>query len=78
MTRVVVTVMPRAEILDPQGQTVARALHTMGFDDVGDVRIGKRIVLQLDGDDPEAEAREMCERLLVNRLVEDYEIAVEG
>lgn len=78
MTRVVVTVMPRAEILDPQGQTVARALHTMGFGDVADVRIGKRIVLQLDGDDPEAEARDMCERLLVNRLVEDYEIAIEG
>ncbi len=78
MTRVVVTVMPRAEILDPQGQTVVRALHTMGFDDVTDVRIGKQIVLDLSGADPEAEARQMCERLLVNRLVEDYEIEVQG
>jgi len=78
MTRVVVTVMPRAEILDPQGQTVVRALHTMGFDDVADVRIGKQIVLDLSGDDPEGEARQMCERLLVNRLVEDYEIEVRG
>lgn len=77
MTRVVVTVMPRAEILDPQGQTVARALHHLGFGDVGDVRVGKRIVLELDGDDPRGQAQRMCDELLVNRLVEDYEIALD-
>ena len=46
MTRVVVTVMPRTETLDPQGQAVAGALHQLGFDDLGDVRIGKRIALE--------------------------------
>ncbi len=78
MTRVVVTVMPRAEILDPQGQTVARALQQLGFEDVGEVRIGKQIVLDLDGDDPRARAEDMCKKLLVNPLVEDYRIDVDG
>ncbi len=74
MTRVVVTVMPRTETLDPQGQAVAGALHQLGFDDLGDVRIGKRIVLDIDGDDPVGQAHAMCDRLLVNRLIEDYEV----
>ncbi len=74
MTRVVVTVMPRSETLDPQGQAVAGALHQLGFDDLGDVRIGKRIVLEIGGDDPVGQAHAMCDRLLVNRLIEDYEV----
>ncbi len=74
MTRVVVTVMPRSETLDPQGQAVAGALHQLGFDDLGDVRIGKRIVLEIGGDDPVGQAHTMCDRLLVNRLIEDYEV----
>jgi phosphoribosylformylglycinamidine synthase len=73
-TRVVVTVMPRAETLDPQGQAVAGALHQLGFDDLGDVRIGKRIVLDITGDDPVGQAHAMCDKLLVNRLIEDYEV----
>jgi phosphoribosylformylglycinamidine synthase len=74
MSRVVVTVMPRAETLDPQGQAVAGALHQLGFADLADVRIGKRIVLEIDGDDPIGQAHAMCDRLLVNRLIEDYEV----
>jgi phosphoribosylformylglycinamidine synthase subunit PurS len=78
MTRVVVTVMPRAGVLDPQGQAVQGALGRMGFDGVGDVRIGRRIELELDGGDPEARARRMCEELLANTLIEDYAIEVAG
>ena len=74
MSRVIVTVMPRAETLDPQGQAVAGALHQLGFDDLADVRIGKRIVLEIDGDDPVGQAHAMCDSLLVNRLIEDYEV----
>ena len=74
MSRVIVTVMPRAETLDPQGQAVAGALHQLGFDELGDVRIGKRIVLEIDGDDPVGQAHAMCDRLLVNSLIEDYEV----
>ena len=78
MTRVVVTVMPRAGVLDPQGQAVQGALGRMGFGDVENVRVGKRIELTLTGDDPEGEARRMCEELLANTLIEDYAIEVEG
>jgi phosphoribosylformylglycinamidine synthase len=74
MSRVIVTVMPRAETLDPQGQAVAGALHQLGFDALADVRIGKRIELEIDGDDPVGQAHAMCDRLLVNRLIEDYEV----
>jgi phosphoribosylformylglycinamidine synthase subunit PurS len=81
VTRVVVTVMPRAGVLDPQGQTVQGALSRLGFGGVGDVRVGKRIELDLEGDDPRAlaeRAREMADRLLANPLIEDYRVEVEG
>ncbi|MEW6582270.1 MAG: phosphoribosylformylglycinamidine synthase subunit PurS [Actinomycetota bacterium] len=78
MTRVVVTVMPRAGVLDPQGQAVQGALGRMGFDGVADVRIGRRIELEVAGDDPAGEARRMCEELLANPLIEDYVVEVEG
>jgi phosphoribosylformylglycinamidine synthase len=74
MTRVIVTVMPRAGVLDPQGQAVRGALGQLGFDDVRDVRVGKRIELELDGPDPAGRAHEMCDRLLANALIEDYRV----
>jgi phosphoribosylformylglycinamidine synthase PurS subunit len=78
VTQVVVTVMPKAGVLDPQGQAVAGALAQLGFGGVGEVRIGKRIELSLDGDDPAGQAREMCDRLLANALIEDYAVEVAG
>jgi phosphoribosylformylglycinamidine synthase len=78
VTRVVVTVMPRAGVLDPQGQAVRGALEQLGFGGVGEVRIGKRIELELDGEDPLGRARAMCDRLLANALIEDYRVEVEG
>ncbi len=74
MTQVVVTVMPRTGVLDPQGQAVHGALTQLGFEGVGEVRIGKRIELEIAGDDPAATAREMCEKLLANALIEDYRV----
>ncbi|MGD9695556.1 MAG: phosphoribosylformylglycinamidine synthase subunit PurS [Thermoleophilia bacterium] len=76
MTQVVVTVMPRAGVLDPQGQTVRGSLAQLGFDGVGDVRIGKRIELEIEGADPAGQAREMCEKLLANALIEEYAVEV--
>jgi phosphoribosylformylglycinamidine synthase subunit PurS len=73
---VVVTVMPKAGVLDPQGQAVAGALAGLGFAGVGDVRIGKRIELRVEGDDPAGQARAMCEQLLANALIEDYAVEV--
>jgi phosphoribosylformylglycinamidine synthase subunit PurS len=78
VTRVVVTVMPKQGVLDPQGQAVQGALGRMGFADVADVRIGRRIELEVPGDDPEGTARRMCEALLANPLIEDYTVSLEG
>ena len=69
-----VLVRTKAGILDPQGQAVERALPALGFTGVSDVRIGR--VIELDVEDP-SRLPEMCEALLVNPLIEDYEI-VEG
>jgi phosphoribosylformylglycinamidine synthase len=78
MTRVVVTVMPRAGVLDPQGQAVQGALASLGFDALGDVRVGRRIELEVSGDDPGEAARRMCDELLANPLIEDYTVEVEA
>jgi phosphoribosylformylglycinamidine synthase len=78
MSRVVVTVMPRAGVLDPQGQAVQGALGRLGFDGAEDVRVGRRIELTVAGPDPEGQARRMCEELLANPLIEDYTVTVEG
>ena len=74
MTRIVVTVMPRAGVLDPQGQAVQGALAQLGFAGVDGVRIGKRIELEIAGDDPAGQARAMCEQLLANALIEDFTV----
>ena len=78
MTKVVVTVMPKQGVLDPQGQAVQGALAQLGFAGVEEVRIGKRIELELAGADPGAQARAMCETLLANALIEDYRVEVAG
>ena len=69
--RVRVLIRPKAGILDPQGQVVERALPALGFDGVRDVRVGR--LIELDVDEP-AQLPEMCERLLANPLIEDFEI----
>ena len=70
-----VLVKPKAGILDPQGQAVERALPALGFGGVADVRVGRLIELEVD--DP-SQLPEMCERLLANPLIEDYEIVEMG
>ena len=66
-----VLIRPKEGILDPQGQTVERALPALGFNGVSDVRIGR--LVELDVPDI-AEVEAMCEKLLANPLVEDYEV----
>jgi phosphoribosylformylglycinamidine synthase subunit PurS len=70
-----VLVRPKAGILDPQGQAVERALPALGFDGVRDVHVGRLIELEVE--DPSRLA-EMCERLLANPLIEDYEIVTDA
>lgn len=74
-----VTVYPRREILDPQGKAIRDALARLGFDDVIEVRAGKSFEIELGGADPaaaEGRLRQMCEKLLVNPVVEDYRIEI--
>lgn len=76
--RVRVDIVPRRGLLDPQGKAVADALHTLGFSGVGDVRVGRHIVIEADAPDEgsaSSAVREMCERLLANPVTEDFEIA---
>jgi len=66
-------------VLDPQGKAIQRSLHSLGYGEVQDVRVGK--YLELDVDAPSAEAaelraREMCDKLLANTVIEDYRFEV--
>jgi len=79
--RVQVRVMPRAALLDPQGQAVEHALHALGFGEVDRVRVGKHLVLEVTAssrDEALARARALCDRLLANPVIEDYDLAVDG
>jgi phosphoribosylformylglycinamidine synthase PurS subunit len=70
-----VLIRPKQGILDPQGQAVEQALPALGFDGVRNVHVGR--LIELDVDDP-SEVPEMCERLLANPLIEDYEVVEVG
>jgi phosphoribosylformylglycinamidine synthase PurS subunit len=80
VARVVVDVMPKPEILDPQGKAVLGALPRLGFSGVTDVRQGKRFELEVDGevtDDVLASVAQMAETLLSNPVIETFEVRVE-
>jgi phosphoribosylformylglycinamidine synthase subunit PurS len=69
-----VLVRPKEGILDPQGKAVERALPALGFEGVADVRVGRLIELEVE--DPR-QLPAMCEKLLANPLIEDFEIQTE-
>ncbi len=80
MATVVVDVMPKPEILDPQGKAVHGALPRLGFTGVTDVRQGKRFELTVEGEVTEevlAQVAEMAETLLSNPVIEDFTVRVE-
>jgi len=72
--RVVVDVMLKPEILDPQGQAVANALPRLGVSDVASVRIGRRIEIEFTGEPDLDRAREIADKLLANPVIEDYTV----
>ena len=79
MARVVVDVMLKPEILDPQGKAVQGALPRLGFAGVSEVRQGKRFELELEGEATEErleEVRQMAETLLSNPVIEDFAVRV--
>ena len=80
MARVVVDVMLKPEILDPQGQAVGHALARLGYDGIAEVRQGKRFELELDGEVTEerlAQIRLAAETMLSNPVIEDFVVHVE-
>lgn len=79
MSRVIVDVMPKPEILDPQGKAVTGALKRLGFDGLA-VRQGKRFEIEVDGDITDerlAQVREAAEKLLANTVIETFDVRVE-
>ena len=76
---VAVDVMPKDGISDPQGQTIERALPSLGFSDVHGVRVGKRIELQVEAPDAEAAeaiVRAACVGFLANPVIEEFQVHV--
>ena len=74
MPKIVVEVMPKAELLDPQGKAVAGALHRLGHEGFGSVRVGKRFEIEVDGevtDEVLATVRSVADELLSNSVIED-------
>lgn len=77
--KVVVNVRLKQGVLDPQGRAVKHALASLGFSGVEDVRVAKQIVLELNGEDRDkiyADVARMCDEILANTVIEDYEIVI--
>ena len=78
--KIKVHVFLKPGVLDVQGKAIEGALHGLGFDGVADVRVGKTITFDLDGEDraaAETQVRAMCDRLLANTVIESYKISLE-
>ncbi|MGV0398109.1 phosphoribosylformylglycinamidine synthase subunit PurS [Corynebacterium suicordis] len=78
MARVVVNVMPKQEILDPQGQAVVRALGRIGVQGIADVRQGKRFELEVDETVTREDLKKVAATLLANTVIEEFDVVIEG
>ena len=81
MARARVIITLKRTIMDAQGQTVERALHNLGYQGVGNLRIGKYVEMELDGeaaDQLSAQVDEMCRKLLANPIIEDFRVEIEA
>ena len=79
--QVKVYITPKQGVLDPQGRAIEQSLRSLGFDNVGQVRMGKYVVLDVAANTPEqagTEVKRICEQLLANTVIEDYRFEVEG
>lgn len=78
--KVQVIVTPKAAVLDPQGAAVRDAMRHLGMPEVKDVRIGKHLEIEIDGDGSATEERlhQLCRDLLSNPVIEDYEVRKSG
>jgi phosphoribosylformylglycinamidine synthase subunit PurS len=76
--RAKVYVTPKPGVLDPAGKAIERALHSLGFAETRDVRLGRYIEMRIDGDATDVTGRldDMCRKLLANGVIEDYRFEV--
>ncbi|ELE2900062.1 phosphoribosylformylglycinamidine synthase subunit PurS [Campylobacter jejuni] len=77
---VIVNISLKNVVLDPQGKAVEKALHSLNFNSVKEVKIAKQIKISLDEKDEKLakeQVKKMCEELLVNSIIEDYELVIE-
>jgi len=77
--RVKIFVSLKAGVLDPQGKAIERSLHTLGYAEVQDVRVGKYLEVNLDASSraaAELRIREMCDKLIANTVIEDYRFEI--
>ena len=77
--KVIVNISLKEGVLDPQGQAIKSSLSNLGFENCNDVRTGKQIILSLDQNNKTealTQAKKMCEELLVNTVIENYEINI--
>lgn len=78
--RVRIFVSLKPGVLDPQGKAIERSLHSLGYAEVQDVRMGKYLELNVEANSPEtvaAHVREMCDKLLANPVIEDYRFDIQ-
>jgi phosphoribosylformylglycinamidine synthase PurS subunit len=78
--RVKIFISFKEGVLDPQGKAVERSLHSLGYEEVRDVRMGKYLEIELEASSreaAEARVREMCDKLLANPVIEDYRFEIE-
>jgi len=81
MTRAKIYIVPKKDVLDPQGKVVKKALTSLGFSGIKDLRIGKYIDVVMDqnpGQKLNDKVKSMCEKLLANEVIEDYFFEIEG
>lgn len=77
--RVKIFISLKTGVLDPQGKTIERSLHSLGYSEVQDVRVGKYLELHLEASSADSAAvriREMCDKLLANPVIEDYRFEI--
>ncbi|MGZ8450975.1 MAG: phosphoribosylformylglycinamidine synthase subunit PurS [Candidatus Binatia bacterium] len=80
MMRVKIFVSLKTGVLDPQGKAIERSLHTLGYKEVQDVRMGKYLEFEMDSmsrANAELRVREMCDKLLSNTVIEDYRFEIQ-
>ena len=79
MPNVTVTINLKPSLLDAQGRVVEQSLHSLGFSEISDVRVGKSISFTVaNADDIDSRVKSMCDKLLANPVIENYTFEVEA